>query len=56
MIFVGQILFDLWALMYEIISVQKADGSHLNVHSIEISNFRPIYAFKSVVSTKLSLK
>ena len=56
MIFVGQIVFDLWTLTYETIFVREAGGPHLKVHSIEISHFRPIYVFKSLISIKLSLK
>ena len=56
MIFVGQIVFDLWTLTYETILVREAGGPHLKIHSIEIRHFRPIYAFKSLISTKLSLK
>ena len=56
MIFVGQIVFDLWTLTYETISVRKAGRSHLKVHSIEIRHFRPICVLKSLISTKLPLK
>ena len=56
MIFVGQIVFDLWTLTYETILVRETGGPYLKVHSIEISHFRPIYALKSLISTKLSLK
>ena len=38
------------------VSVREVGGSPLKVYSIEISNFRPIYVFKSLMSTKLSLK
>ena len=56
MIFFGQIVFDLWTLTYEIISVREADMSHLKIHSIEIRHYRPIYVFKSLIRIKLSLK
>ena len=56
MIFIGQIVFDLWTLMYETISVGVAGMSHLKDPSIEIRHYRPIYVFKSLIRTKLSLK
>ena len=56
MIFFGHIVFDLWTLTYETILAREAGEPHLKVHNIEISHFRQIYALKSFISIKLSLK
>ena len=36
--------------------VREAGRAPLKAHNIEISHFRPIYVFKSLISIKLSLK